>query len=276
VLPDRYSRIYTKAPGNNFCNICEQNVHKLTEDHVPPECCLLDPHVQLEPFEHRLQAKSPVLPISQSGIRYRTICGPCNSFLGREYDKALKQMCRAVAARLGSVISVAPQWSIWCRPDRVIRALMGHFLAASTDDAQAVPDTQMRPAVRDPTAPLPDERRVFYWLHPWPEVCVTRGIGMPGVRGRFGPPGVFDIIKFPPLGFLMTELDSYEGLPRLDLMARGRGDREVEVRFHNRLVHEWDWPERVGDDNLVMFGRSVEDGVVARPHTPKRRKRSKT
>ena len=172
MLRDRYPRIYEKPSGNTVCNICEQKVARLSDDHVPPKSCLIDPQVQLEPFNHRLRAKSPVLPISQSGIRYRTICGSCNSLLGQEFDPALARMCSSVLARRRSVISVAPVWSIWCRPDRVIRALMGHLLAAVTDNAQSVDDCQMRPAVLDLAASLPDERRVFYWLHPWPEICI--------------------------------------------------------------------------------------------------------
>jgi len=86
---------------------------------------------------------------------------------------------------------------------------------------------------------------------------------------------VFDIIKFPPLGFLITELDSYEGLPRLDSLARRVGDREVELSFHKGLVRPQDWPERVDDGNFLMTGRSLEDAVVARPRKPKRQKASK-
>lgn len=265
TLRTPYPKVYEKATGNTLCNICQRTVDALTEDHVPPKSCLLDPNVELEPFEHRLQAKKPRLPWSQSGVRYRTICASCNALMGRTYDPALAQFWKRVHDRLRSVIAVAPTWTIWCNADLVVRAVFGHLLAAITDDAQTTTDQAMRPAVLDPRVPLPADLGVFYWLHPHQEVTVLRGLGMPAARGRNQESGIFDIMKFAPLGFLVTDLMAYEGLPRLDDVARSSGARDVEVRFQVDLLRKPDWPDCVDDGNFLMFGRSVEDGVIARP-----------
>jgi hypothetical protein len=178
-------------------------------------------------------------------------------------------MWKAVNGRLRSVIAVAPRWGIWCEANWVIRAVFGHLLAAVTEDPQTKPDLAMRPAVLDPTAPLPGDLHVFYWLHRHPEIVVLRGVAMPAVRGRADEFGIFDIFKFAPLGFLVTDLKDYEGLPRLDHLARRAGTREIEVPFHTGLVRDADWPERVDRGNIMVHGRSMDDAVVARPRRPK-------
>ena len=151
----------------------------------------------------------------------------------------------------------------------MIRSLFGHLLAATTDDADTVPDAAMRACVLDSSAPLPTTLRVFYWLHLHQEVKVVRSVAMPARRGRFGgDPGVFEIIKFFPLGFAVTNLDAYENLPRLALLAR-RVDGEVRVPFSFALAAPQDWPERVDEGNYLMGGRSLEDAVTVRPRAKK-------
>jgi hypothetical protein len=261
-----YLSVPRKADGNTTCNICQGTTELLTEDHVPPQSCLIERRVQIEPFEHAFRSQQPGLPISQNGLRYKTICGPCNSLLGARYDPALTSLCLAVRGRFGPAFLPASTWTTWCRPGLVVRSLFGHLLAATTDDAQTTPDAAMRACVLDEDAPLPTTLRVFYWLHLHPEVKVRRSLAMPARRGRFREGvGVFELIKFSPLGFAVTHLDDYESLPRIDTFARSGGG-EVEIPFSTSLAVPADWPERVDEGNYVMGGRSLEDAVTARPH----------
>jgi len=79
---------------------------------------------------------------------------------------------------------------------------------------------------------------------------------------------LFEILKFSPLGFAVSNLDAYGVLPRLDVLGR-RSDEETRVPFSVRLVAPADWPERVEDRNFFVGGRSLADAVTARPRRKK-------
>jgi hypothetical protein len=269
----RYPRVYAKPDGNTTCNICRRTKDPLTEDHVPPSNCLLERQVQIEPFENFLRRDEPVLPISQNGVRFRTLCSDCNNRrLGSDYDPHLGSMVRALQSRFSPVYSPTDRWKTWCRSGLVIRALFGHLLAATTDDADTVPDTEMRAFVLDQSTARPPSLRVFYWLHPHLDIKLLRSVAMPASRRGSTDFGIFQILKFFPIGFAVTDLDAYEGLPRLDLFLRGRADVEVDLPFSLQLARDADWPERVEGRNFVVGGRSFSDALTARPR-PKPKKK---
>ena len=97
------------------------------------------------------------------------------------------------------------------------------------------------------------ETRVFYWLHDGPSIGLLRGVGMPAVRGRFDEFGLFSIMKVPPLGFMVTNLPAYEGLPQLVPPSTSSADPSM-VRFWRSLRQDADWPERVDDGNVLLGG----------------------
>jgi hypothetical protein len=261
-----YERIVTKASGST-CNICRQAL-PLTEDHVPPRSCLIDVHVEIEPFEHRLRSDQAPLPWSQNGVRFKTICGTCNSLLGGEYDPALAHLCKEAMKWLNSPLTLGDRWKATVDPARLIRCLFGHMLAASSIDPDTAQDRAMREFFLGQCVTPAPATRVMYWLHPHRFVGVLRSIAMPARRGHFSAGfGVFCLLKVPPLAFLITDLDEYEGLPRLDTLAQQPG--EVEVRFWKGLARERDWPERVDEGNFIMVGASAKDARNARP-LPKR------
>jgi hypothetical protein len=264
TLRSAYPRVYRKAAGNMTCNICRRTSTPLTEDHVPPRSCLTDLVVQLEPFEHRLRAKGPRLQVSQSGVRFKTICGECNSLLGRRYDPELARFCKAACGSRSSLAGRPSTWNIWCKPDLIIRAVFGHLLAATTDDASTTDDDVMRPLVLDARRSVGPELRLYYWLYTHSSVRILRSVAMPAARSGSRSVGIFSILKFAPMGFLVTDLASYEGLPCLNDRLRHRSTSDVGVRLDIIERHE-EWPERVEDGNFVMGGRSLEDAVAARP-----------
>ncbi len=267
----RNPAIYEKPPGNTRCNICERNDRALTVDHVPPESCLLDRRVELHGYAHGAGALARKPPISQSGLRFRTLCGPCNSHLGGKFDHAMEAFCNTVRAHLGAASTHSESWTAWCKPGLLIRSLFGHLLAASTDDAQTAFDHEMRKGLLNASEAISPTLRVFYWLHPHREVRVRRSIAMPSVRGMVrSAPTVFEILKFPPIGLMVTDLDEYQGLPRLDVHCGRRADADVEMPFSHRLAAPSDWPERVDEGNFVMGGRALSDAVLARPRTSRR------
>lgn len=261
-----YPRIYSKARGNTICNICRVKVDSLSDDHVPPRSCLTNLVLQLEPFEHRLRADRPKLQVSQSGVRFKTLCRDCNSLLGSSYDNEIARFCKAAWGCFSPVAGQPSTWSIWCKPDLVIRGVFGHLLAATTDDASTSHDDLMRPLVLNKHLPIGPELRVYYWLHAHRTIGILRSVAMPASRMGANRFGIFNILKFPPVGFLVTELESYEGLPCLNdrLLRPSAAGGDAEVRLDLAARPE-DWPERVEGGNVLVGGRALQDGIVARP-----------
>jgi hypothetical protein len=267
-LKPRYERVYTK-PAGAPCNIC-QIAKPLTEDHVPPRSCLEDLHLEMEPFEHRLRADAPRLPWSQSGVRFKTLCADCNSILGKNFDPALAQLVKDVRSWLRSPMALGDRWTVGARVDLVVKSVFGHLLAATTDDAQTKADRQMRDYLNGNLQRPGTETNVFYWLHEDHLVGVLRGVAMPTVRGRFDEVGIFSIIKVPPLGFIVTDTEQYEELPRLIPHSTTAPPQSQTVRLWRSLRHDPDWPERIDEGNYLVGGASLRDALSARPRKLKR------
>jgi hypothetical protein len=266
VPRERYRSVFAKPDGNTTCNICQDKTAQLTEDHVPPKSCLVERLVQIEPFEQARRGGASILPISQNGLRFKTLCGKCNSLLGRSYDPALAAFCHAVQGGFCVAFHRAAHWTVWCQANLVIRSLFGHLIAATRDDAVTLHDAAMRECVLDVSAPLPPTLGVFYWLHLHEEIKVFRTLAMHARRGHLGSHGVFEIMKFFPLGFAVVDLQEYESLPRLDVLARQRG-AEVQVPLSLSLAAPLEWPERPDEwaMDYVVAGRSLQDAVTTRP-----------
>jgi hypothetical protein len=107
--------------------------------------------------------------------------------------------------------------------------------------------------------------RVYYWWHPHREVRLLRSAVLASALG------VVELLRFDPLGFAITSLDSFLGLPRLDPAPLSEVNGEIDVPFSLRLVRPPGWPEFGGSGGGVVGGRSFIDAVTARPRAPKAR-----
>ena len=90
---------------------------------------------------------------------------------------------------------------------------------------------------------------------------------MPAVRGRFNVPGLFNMLKFYPIAFLIAyELDTYEGLPNLDsfnnLSVTDKGKLTINLRPAKRP----NWTEEcLGRENYLLVSRAADDSVYSLP-----------
>ena len=265
--------IVEKCTDDQRCNICLQ-AEPLTEDHVPPKACLTDRSVHLYGLKDLMLAdEAPVLYTrSQDGLRYRTICQHCNNTLLGIYDHDLKVLVDAISNFCESGL-VLPRRShelpLKCRPRAVLQSVLGHLLAAkSITDERGQFDVDLRPSILNPAVPIPDWIHIFYWLHPHRVVDVVRDIGMPAVRGRLWGSefALFSILKFYPIGFIVTDSSFYEGLPSLDEYRAA----PVEVETHIKLPVDWifpsDWPNNITEDgNIIMTVPTFRDARRALP-----------
>lgn len=117
---------FKKTSEPDICNVCLKTT-KLTFDHVPPEAALPVSHAKVRP----LFARADRPRYSQSGVKFRTLCGRCNGDrLGGDYDKALLEMCKQARRlhRNAHLIRQLPHVEI--DPGKVVRSIFGHMLAA--------------------------------------------------------------------------------------------------------------------------------------------------
>lgn len=73
------------------CNICGK-VAKLTWDHVPPKSSGNNVEIDINRLYRGLPSENYYQKKFQRGIKYRSLCEPCNSSILSMYDKAYKSL----------------------------------------------------------------------------------------------------------------------------------------------------------------------------------------
>ena len=260
--------IVKRALSGN-CNICGVRC-RLTWDHVPPKgSAAIGPMDQQTVLQHLAtrHGGDHRYSISQNGVKFRTLCGKCNNdILGAQCDPALNDFTDRVTRNVSSVLALPRTVHVNARPSQLVRAIFGHLLAAKGQIEDSVPDRQMRVYFQNHALHVPHGLKVFYWLHPYHNVVIIRDVVMPAVRGRFGQkPGMFSILKFFPMGYLVTDLGQYEGLTELTHYARIAGGAEIALPISLKRVEHPRWPEIVDDGNFLAGGQSVQSSILAEP-----------
>ncbi|MCY7337238.1 MAG: hypothetical protein LH613_13665 [Chamaesiphon sp.] len=189
---------------DNICNICEKE-KKLSVDHVPPQCCPPTKNRFISNLLYQMIGDKSFRPRSiQNGVTFKTICADCNNFLGRKYDKQLGELSRKIESFVESNLVLPDSFEVECQPNAVLRSILGHLLAAKTETDEVIIDKLIRPSVIDPSIPIHEDIHVFYWVYPYEETSIMRDFWMPSVRGSFQGGGLFNLIKFYPMAFLVT------------------------------------------------------------------------
>lgn len=257
--------VKVKRGRTGACNICLDKA-ALKWDHVPPQGGIdvapMDQYTILESLSGR--APHPSRLLTQNGVKYRTLCGECNTDrLGREYDPTLNRFAIAVGRLLKTAIHLPPHVSVATKPARLLRSVLGHLLAAKAAVEHTKPDEAMRQYVLNPATWLPPELNVFYFVYPYPNVVVIRDVAMPAVRGQLGRWGILSILKYFPIGYIVTNLVEYEGLPSLSARCPAGLDDEEDIRIPLSGAKPADWPE--AGECVAGGGASGQSSVTAVP-----------
>ena len=263
LTPD-YVRV--KRGKTGVCNIC-LTAGDLKWDHVPPqggvEVTPLDQYTILERLAGR--GSNPNRVITQNGVKYRTLCQNCNSnLLGGQYDRTLNDFALGVGRFLKTTLSLPTTTTLPTKPARLLRALFGHLLAAKAEIGHTRPDEAMRQFVLNPTAALPPGLNVFYWIYPYPEVHVIRDVVMPSRYASLSKPGIFSMLKYFPVAYLVTNLGEYEGLPSLSFYCPVDIDAVVRLPVPLAGAKPPDWPDD-GNNIIGGAGASAHSSVSAFP-----------
>lgn len=257
----------TKREKVSRCNICSRDT-ALSWDHVPPKGGIeLSPVEQetvfqrlvLKPDEHHKYFES------QNGVKFRTICTRCNNLLGHSYDPILNDFALSIGRMLRTALTIPDVVQVKTRPNRLVRSIFGHLLASKGHIEDTVPDRLMRQVVLDPALDIPQELQVQYWIHPFSNIVIIRDVVMPAVRGVFNESAMFSVLKYFPVGYIVTTLRSYERLHNLTMLCSREIDQEVDVPIFLRDVRQSDWPEVIDPGNLMVGGQSIMSAVHAQP-----------
>lgn len=257
----------------------------LSRDHVIPQSCGGGRSVELHNLVGALQNQSP--KVSQSGMRVRSVCIPCNSSIGSWYDSALAEFHGAVSAARTS--GRTPPKFVG-RPLRIARALAAHVLASYLPEDIASqplkPATMMdglRNFVLTPDEPAPPELDLRWWLYGGTTHVVITAAGLTLLsrmrddyrRLVYGPrdPVMGAFLKFAPLGFwLIWDKPLDVQVPRLTRfpLHRSGASRLDDVRGipSPRFNPPDSWPEVAIGDEIMLF--TDEATMMGRPRPPKR------
>jgi hypothetical protein len=256
------------------CNICGLT-STLSWDHVPPKGSINLTCVEQETIFQKLAGKQGEKRLyfeSQNGVKYRTICNKCNNVLGREYDPHLNKFALEVGRLLKTHLVLPRIIHVETKINRLIRSIFGHLLASKGDYEDTVPDRLMREVVQDSIIKTPDDLQLMYWVYTYSNIIVMRDVIMPAKRGYIGGNNfaTFSILKYFPVGYLVTNVSKYENLQNLTSYCTENIDKEVSIPLLLNDIRHPDWPEIVDDGNIMFVGQSLNSSVCAKPRIAKR------
>ncbi|HDR9499770.1 TPA: hypothetical protein QDC06_003019 [Burkholderia cepacia] len=205
--------------------------------------------------------------MSQGGSHFRTICAYCNNtVLGTEYDPALRDVVQQIEKyfKLASEsrLSLPPKQLFDYQPNKFLRAIVGHLLAANgvpdlvVTDTVSPLDVALRRYVLDPTQCLPDELRVYYWFYPHRRRVVMKHSLM-GFWGSNGAHIYGHVFKFFPFGFWFVWNEESGRSRQFNL--RHLNDSSPDVSATSQLVLDllprqpMNFPEAPLDDGMWLL-----------------------
>lgn len=267
LLP-KMKRVATRGSKKGMCNICG-TFCTLTEDHVPPKGSIAPQKMGIKSLAQTVDPIDPkVVRLSQNGVKFRSLCPSCNNHrLGKKFDPALNSFSQSVARiiRNCSHLSLPSRVEVSLQPQRVVRSIIGHLLAAEIrEDMSSAPVSEpMRDLMRhyflDTSVDLPSEFNVYCWPYRARHQVIFKGVGiLSGDQIVIG-----DFLKYFPVAFWLT----YQAPDRIREVMR---DREISV--HGNGFDDWsaavigtkekdtfrpNWPESPDDNEVMVINDDV-------------------
>lgn len=250
----------------DICNIC-QEFKPLTWDHVPPKKGIVLKPVEVERLLSHITKTSgkKIISKSNNGLRYRTLCKSCNSKLGTHCDKVLNTLTNYVSSVLKSSIQFPPIINIETQPISIIKAVIGHLVAARIDEKEYWLTEKSREFLLNDDAELPHDIYVYYWFHPFEMQFVTHNHGIPLNRDINSPIVLVSLLKYFPIGFMVTESTKYQNLTELSYWRNLKLKDTAEIKLDIRTVRGPEWPNDNAPGNFQILGADGVESIIAKP-----------
>ena len=243
------------------CNICKE-IKTMTWDHVPPKGGINLSSVEMESLFLTLVGKADnSKSISQNGVKYRTICGDCNSKIGSEFDPVLNQFNRDIITILQSKLYIPRYVSVKVKPIRLIKAVLAHILSAKINTYDNVFDKEVRSLILYPEVKITESIHIFYWIYPYDRTIIMRDF----VLLEEPKPVFCNMIKYFPIAFLITNSNNFRGLDSLSKYRYCELDQEVDLKIDLGFRTEPNWPERNNDSDAIFMSSESLNGMFAKP-----------
>ena len=259
--------IYTKFKREKIglCNICH-NKCSLTWDHVPPQGSIKIQPVEQESIFQRLTQKDRKYNISQNGVKFRTLCPKCNNDeLGSKLDPVLNDFSQTISNFLKTNIILPSIIEIETKPTALIRAVLGHLLAAKIEKDDSIIDNKIRDFIFDYSKPVPKGINLFYWIYPYNDIVIFRDFLMPSVRSSYSELSLFSVLKYFPVAYLLSNNDTYGNLPSLTKYRKLGADQIIKIKVNLKNIKKHDWPDCVDPGNFIIGGAGFISSVYAKP-----------
>ena len=247
------------------CNIC-RTYGSLSWDHIPPKQCGNAKSVFSEKAMSFLTNEKEKPSISQNGVKSRTLCEYCNNtVLGTWYDPALKEFFEYINSVVSSKLIMPNKIRVRCRPSAVMRAILGHLLAAKQFDHRSKNYEAAAYAVLHPDEPIPKDINCFYYVYPHMDTQILMEFGMK-VDGH---DSTCEFMSFFPLAFLITNTDTAFGLNSFSQYHSSSIDEYRDVLFSVKDRKPYGWPWHPEYSNFILAGKEFNSSLIARPRMPK-------
>ena len=139
-------------------------------------------------------------------------------------------------------------------------------MAAKAHIDEVVMDQNIRDYIFDYSKVIPENIHLFYWVYPYHNVIILRDFVMPAIRGRFKNVGLFSLLKFFPIAYLLAHQPKYEDLMELTKFRNLKVNEIARVRIDLKSIKQRDWPEKIDKGNFISGGLSFNSSVYAKPH----------
>lgn len=262
-------KLITRGPKIGTCNICGAH-GPLTEDHTPPKGSVRATQVEMHHIANILSAEKPGVHgrVSQNGVKFRTLCGSCNSsLLGANYDVAFNDFSQKVASYLKTTVALPNTMYVRGKPQKIIRSLLGHLSALGIDRYKKGAHTEViRDYFLDQSQALPNCMDIYYWIYPYRIQVLVRDAVLRNLKVQ--ETAYIWLMKFFPLAFLIVwdhpNGYDYPQFPNLAHWGRLGIEDEVELPIQLSVVPHERWPEAPEEHSFLIYGEGAM-GVHERP-----------
>lgn len=256
---------FQKSSSDQICNICLQSF-PLSDDHVPPKSitskrdALVTSWLEKQLLTNNSLSSKPF--ISQSGVKFKTICRDCNSRMS-EGDTQLRDLASNVHRMIESPLSIPRPVTFRTCPNLIIRSVLGHLLASKSKTDKVTFDEQVRPCLQNFSLPIPSNVHIFPWIYPFKKSFIIRDL----IMYKLGTPrdsfSISHVLKFYPLAFLISDNPEFEGLKNMDEFHSIPFNQPMELSLDLGKVNEEDWPHSIKYQDLIGFGTTGGEAVIA-------------